>query len=78
MDDTLLVSRAMAGDLDSFGQLYDRYFPRVYDFAWRVLRDAEEAASATESIFATAMASMAALSERRASAPGCSRSPIAP
>ena len=61
MDDTLLVSRAMAGDLDSFGQLYDRYFPRVYDFAWRVARDAGEAASVTESIFATAMASLAQL-----------------
>lgn len=61
MDDTLLVSRAMAGDLDSFGQLYDRYFPRIYDFAWRILRDGDEAASLTESIFATAMTSMAAL-----------------
>ncbi|TAK67188.1 MAG: RNA polymerase sigma factor, partial [Dehalococcoidia bacterium] len=61
MDDTLLVSRAMAGDLDSFGQLYDRYFPRVYDFAWRVVRDADEAASVTESVFATAMASLSQL-----------------
>jgi len=61
MDDTLLVSRAMAGDLDSFGQLYDRYFPRVYDFAWRVLKDGGEAASVTESVFATAMTSLAAL-----------------
>ena len=61
MEDTLLVSRAMAGDLDSFGQLYDRYFPRVYDFTWRTLKDADEAASVTESIFATAMTSLAAL-----------------
>ncbi len=61
MDDTLLVSRAMAGDLDSFGQLYDRYFPRVYDFAWRVVRDAGEASSLTESVFATAMTSLAQL-----------------
>jgi DNA-directed RNA polymerase specialized sigma24 family protein len=61
MDDTLLASRAMAGDLDSFGQLYDRYFPRIYDFAWRILKDGDEAASLTESIFATSMTSMAAL-----------------
>ncbi len=61
MDDTLLVSRAMAGDLDSFGQLYDRYFPRVYDFSWRVVRDAGEAASVTESVFATAMTSLSQL-----------------
>jgi RNA polymerase sigma factor (sigma-70 family) len=52
----------MAGDLDSFGQLYDRYFPRVYDFAWRVIRDADEAASVAEGVFATAMTSMAELS----------------
>jgi RNA polymerase sigma factor (sigma-70 family) len=61
MDDTLLVSRALAGDLDSFGQLYDRYFPRVYDFAWRLLRDADEASAVTQSVFATAMANLPAL-----------------
>ncbi|MEX2226993.1 MAG: hypothetical protein WEB52_11150 [Dehalococcoidia bacterium] len=52
MDDGLLASRAAAGDLDSFGQLYDRYFIRVYDFAWRTLGDPAEAAAATEDAFA--------------------------
>ena len=61
MEDTLLVSRAIAGDLDSFGQLYDRYFPRVYDFSWRLLRDADEASAVTQSVFATALASLPAL-----------------
>ena len=51
MEDALLVGRAVAGDLDSFGQLYDRYLPRVYDFAWRTLRDADAAAEATRHIF---------------------------
>jgi len=51
MDDALLVGRAIAGDLDSFGQLYDRYFPRVYDFAWRILRDADAAAEASRDVF---------------------------
>jgi len=54
MDDTLLVRRAIAGDLDSFGQLYDQYFPRVYDFCWRVLRDADEAAETASDVFLAA------------------------
>ncbi len=55
MDDALLVSRAVGGDLDSFGQLYDRYFNRIYDFCWRVTRDADEAAAATQDVFMKAM-----------------------
>jgi len=54
VDDTLLLGRAMAGDLDSYGQLYDRYFTRVYDFAWRVLRDQIAASDATAQIFSIA------------------------
>lgn len=63
MDDTLLVSRAMAGDLDSFGQLYDRYFNRVYDFAWRILRDSDEAADVTQGVFMKAMQGLPGLSK---------------
>lgn len=55
MDDRLLVSRAAAGDIDSFGQLYDIYFSRIYDFSWRMLRDPAEAAAATADTFARAM-----------------------
>lgn len=60
MDDALLVSRAMAGDLDSFGQLYDRYFNRIYDYTWRVLRDAPEAAEVTRQVFERAARELAA------------------
>ena len=63
MDDALLVSRAIAGDLDSFGQLYDRYFSRVYDFAWRILRDADEAADATQDVFMKAMQALPGLTK---------------
>jgi DNA-directed RNA polymerase specialized sigma24 family protein len=51
LDDALLASRAAAGDLDSFGQLYDRYFVRVFDFAWRTLGDTAGAAAATQEAF---------------------------
>jgi DNA-directed RNA polymerase specialized sigma24 family protein len=51
MDDRLLAGRAAAGDLDSFGQLYDRYLSRVYDFAWRTLRDTDGAEAVTRDVF---------------------------
>jgi len=63
MDDALLVSRAMAGDLDSFGQLYDSYFSRIYDFSWRILRDADEAADATQDVFVKAMEALPTLTK---------------
>ncbi|MHB8377603.1 MAG: RNA polymerase sigma factor [Dehalococcoidia bacterium] len=51
MDTAVLVARAAGGDLDSFGQLYDAHFNRVYDFAWRLLRDADAAAAVTRRVF---------------------------
>lgn len=51
MDDALLVGRAISGDLESFGQLFDQYYPRVYDFAWRTLGDPVAASEATRDIF---------------------------
>ena len=63
MDDALLVSRAQTGDLDAFGQLYDGYFNRIYDFAWRILRDADEAADVTQDVFMKAMQNLPGLSK---------------
>lgn len=63
MDDALLVRRAIGGDLDSFGQLYDAYFQRVYDFCWRVLRDPEQAAQATADVFTRALHDLPALAK---------------
>jgi DNA-directed RNA polymerase specialized sigma24 family protein len=54
METTLLTARAAAGDLDSFGQLYDLYFGRVYDLTWRILRDADAAGSITRDVFEAA------------------------
>ena len=56
MDDSLLYSRALSGDLDSFGQLYDRYVGDVFDLAWRTLRDEAAAADVTAGVFARAAA----------------------
>ncbi len=63
MDDALLVSRAMAGDLDSFGRLYDSYFGGVYDFAWRVLRDSDEAVDAAQEAFLEATHGLAGIAK---------------
>jgi RNA polymerase sigma factor (sigma-70 family) len=63
MDDALLVSRAVNGDLDSFGQLYDRYFNRIYDFVWRIVRDGEEAADVTQDVFMKAMQNLSGLTK---------------
>jgi DNA-directed RNA polymerase specialized sigma24 family protein len=61
MDDELLAARARGGDLDSFGQLYDRYFHRVYDFAWRVLRDADAAAAVSHDVFTHTASGLASI-----------------
>ncbi|HEX5480905.1 MAG TPA: hypothetical protein VFY79_14405 [Dehalococcoidia bacterium] len=61
MDSALLTSRAAAGDLESFGQLYDGYFNRVYDFAWRLLRDADAAGAATSATFRRAAGDLRAV-----------------
>ncbi len=63
MDDALLVSRARAGDLDAFGQLYDQYFNRIYDFTWRIIRDADEAADVTQDVFMKAMQNLPSLAK---------------
>jgi len=59
MDDALLVRRAAGGDLESFGQIYDRYYNRLYDFSWRILRDDGEAAGITKEVFASAEVGLA-------------------
>ncbi len=62
MDDALLVRRAAGGDLDSFGQVYDRYFNQLYDFSWRTLRDDAQAAHVTQQVFAGAAGTLSAAS----------------
>lgn len=61
MDDGLLLSRAAAGDLESFGQLYDWYFPRVYDFTYRVVLDPTRAAELTAAVFDQALRGIASV-----------------
>ncbi|MGA2286206.1 MAG: sigma-70 family RNA polymerase sigma factor [Dehalococcoidia bacterium] len=56
-----LVTRALGGESAAFGELYNRYFPSVYDFLFRTLRDSEDAADAAQETFLRAMRSLASL-----------------
>ena len=56
-----LVTRALRGESAAFGDLYNRYFPAVYDFLHRTMRNAEEAADVTQETFLRAMESLSSL-----------------
>ncbi len=49
-----LVERAKA-DPDSFGELYDRYFPRIYRFVFSRVRDQTAAEDVTSEVFFKAL-----------------------
>jgi RNA polymerase sigma factor (sigma-70 family) len=53
--DQALERLAAAGSGDAFGELYDRHFERVYDFVYRMVRDADEAADLAQETFVRAM-----------------------
>jgi len=51
--DEELVQKILAGDLTAFNLLYDTYFPRVYRFALKRLRDSGEAEDVSQEVFMT-------------------------
>jgi len=52
-DDQALVHQILTGSRSHFDQLYDAYFPRVYRFALKRLRDPGEAEDVTQEVFVT-------------------------
>jgi RNA polymerase sigma-70 factor (ECF subfamily) len=52
-DDREIVRLILAGSREHFDKLYDAYFPRVYRFALKRLRDAGEAEDVTQEVFVT-------------------------
>ena len=52
-DDQELVRQILAGSRAHFDMLYDAYFPRVFRFALKRLRDAGEAEDVTQEVFIT-------------------------
>lgn len=58
-----LVTRALGGESAAFGDLYNRYFPPVYDFLCRTVRNADVAAEVTQDTFLRAMQSLSSLAK---------------
>lgn len=51
--DSQLVEEILAGSVDHFNLLYEAYFPRVYRFALKRLRDPGEAEDVAQEVFMT-------------------------
>jgi RNA polymerase sigma-70 factor (ECF subfamily) len=51
--DAELVEEILAGSIDHFNLLYEAYFPRVYRFALKRLRDSGEAEDVAQEVFLT-------------------------
>ncbi len=56
--DRELVRRVIAGDEAAFQILYDRYFPRVYDFVQRRLRNRADAEETVQEVFINLLGSI--------------------
>jgi RNA polymerase sigma factor (sigma-70 family) len=56
-----LVARSLRGESEAFGDLYNRYFPSVYDFLHRTMRNADDAADLTQETFLRAMQNLRSL-----------------
>lgn len=54
MDDSELVARSLAGDASAFGELVERHQRVLFNLAFRILRDREEARDATQAAFVRA------------------------
>jgi RNA polymerase sigma-70 factor (ECF subfamily) len=56
--DRELVDQILAGSGDHFDMLYEAYFPRVYRFALKRLRDTGEAEDVTQEVFMTLLSAL--------------------
>jgi RNA polymerase sigma-70 factor (ECF subfamily) len=57
-DDRTLVGRAMRGDRDAFGALVQRHQDRVFNLAYQVVRNREDALDVAQEAFVKAFASL--------------------
>lgn len=51
-EDAALIERILAGDAGAFDRLYDRYFPRVYRFVDKRLRNRADTEETVQEVFA--------------------------
>ena len=57
--DEVLIERVGSGDQDAFNVLYDRYFPRVYRFVSRRVRNRADTEETVQEVFINVFNSMA-------------------
>jgi RNA polymerase sigma factor (sigma-70 family) len=62
-EDAELARNAAGGDSEAFGQLFDRWFDRVFDVAWHILHSREQAADVAQDTFVAAWTGIADLRE---------------
>lgn len=65
----LLVDKAVAGDIESFGELSRRYYPAMVAIAYAVLSDHQLAEDAAQESFARALVNLRRLRNKRKFAP---------
>lgn len=65
-EDAALVERARADDPNAFGELYDRWFVRVNDLAYRVTNDSAAAGDVAQDAFLAAWQKLATLQDPEA------------
>src|SRR5579871_525905 len=65
-DDAAIVARALANDPTAFGELYDRWFDRVLDLAYRIVLDTNTAADVARDAFLAAYRNLGRLEDPRA------------
>lgn len=65
-DDAPLVIAARAGDTRAFSILFERWFDRCYDVAWRIVRDQDAAADVAQETFIAAWRNLGSLRDPEA------------
>ncbi len=61
--DAALVDRVRDGDPDAFGMLYERWFERVHDLAFRITRDSSVAPEVAQDAFVSAWRTLGGLQD---------------
>jgi RNA polymerase sigma-70 factor (ECF subfamily) len=65
-EDAALVEQARAGDPDAFGRLYDRWFDRVHDLAFRITNDTAAASDVAQDALLAAWQKLGTLEDPEA------------
>jgi RNA polymerase sigma factor (sigma-70 family) len=65
-EDAALVDAARRGDPDAFGTLYERWFARVHDLAFRITRDEQSAGDVVQDAFLAAWRALGDLDDASA------------